>query len=167
VSSGVAVLSRTGDLIEQHPGKTAGVFAAYMAISNFYANWFLPEPEQAVDPLQGLELYPDAAPDENSVVHEYIVEGLEDLFEVFPEFASEVKKLISKSDYSDPTDDPQLIENLETLLQQSVPGNQNVTYQDYLHEITVLAASDAHDEIEADPDSESTSRPPSQLMPTG
>jgi hypothetical protein len=157
VSSGVAVLSRTGDLIEQHPGKTAGVFAAYMAISNFYANWFLPEPEQAVDPLQGLELYPDAAPDENSVVHEYIVEGLEDLFEVFPEFASEVKKLISKSDYSDPTDDPQLIENLETLLQQSVPGNQNVTYQDYLHEITVLAASDAHDEIEADSDSESTS----------
>jgi hypothetical protein len=156
LSTGVAVLGRTGDLIEQHPGKAAGVFAGYMAISNFYANWFLPEPEQAFDPLQGLELYSDAAPDEHSVAHEYIVEGLEDLFEVFPEFASEVKRLISESDYADPADDPQLIENIEVLSQLFVPGHKNVTYQDYLHEITVLAALDAHDEFEADPDSGST-----------
>lgn len=156
LSTGVAMLGQTGDLIERNPGRTAGMFAAYMAISNLYVNWFLPEPEEAVDPLQGVELYPDAAPDENSLIDEYIVEGIEDLFEVFPAFASDVKKMVSESDYPDPADDPQLVEKLESLLQQPVPDRQDVTYQDYLDEITELATLDAHDAFEVDPDGGST-----------
>lgn len=156
ISTGVAVLGQTGDLIERNPGRATGVFAAYVAISNLYASWSLPEPEQAIDPLQGVELDPGAVPNEEAVFDEYVVEGVEDLFGDLPEFANEVKKWISESDYPDPADDPQLVENLEALLQRPVPGNQNVTYQDYLNEVTVLAALDANVEFEADPDNGST-----------
>lgn len=159
LSTGAAVSGRAGDLIEQHPGKTAGAFAAYMAVSNFYASWFLPEPEDAVDPLQGIEIHPDPAPDESAVAQEYAIEGIEDLFEIFPDFADEVKRLVSQSDYPDPADDPQLVENLEALLLQPVPGHSNVTYQDYLEEISVYAELEAHEAFEDDPVSESPTEP--------
>ncbi|MBH2079551.1 MAG: hypothetical protein I8H93_26420 [Pseudomonadales bacterium] len=150
LGTGAAVLSRTGDLIEQNPGKAVGMFAAYMAVSNFYASWFLPEPEEAVDPLQGVHIHPDPVPDEGAMAHEYAIEGIEDIFELFPVFAAEVKQLINKTSYEVPTDDPELIEKLEELLRQPVPGHPNVTYGDYLDEITVGAKIDAHDEFEAD-----------------
>jgi hypothetical protein len=149
VSSGVAVLSRTGDLIEQHPGKTAGVFAAYMAISNFYANWFLPEPEEMVDPLQGLvpELYDEA---EQYFIREYTLEGVADLLQELPDFAEKAKQLVSQSDYLDPCDDPQLAEDIEALLLNLIPGTQNVTYQNCLDETIRLAVLDAQDELHDD-----------------
>ena len=150
LGTGAAVLSRTGDLIEQNPGKAVGMFAAYMAVSNFYASWFLPEPEEAGDPLQGVHIHPDPVPDEGAMAHEYAIEGIEDIFELFPVFAAEVKQLINKTSYEVPTDDPELIEKLEELLRQPVPGHPNVTYGDYLDEITVGAKIDAHDEFEAD-----------------
>lgn len=159
LSTGVAVLGRAGDLIEQNPVKTAGVLAAYMVISNFYASWFLPEPEELIDPLQGVISGLDLVPDEASITYDNIIEGIEDLFEDLPEFAIAVKKLISQSDYLDPADDRKLIEELEALLQQTVPGNQNITYQDCLDTIIQLAIFDAQDEFEDDPDSEPTTGP--------
>ncbi|KAB0487821.1 hypothetical protein [Pseudomonas reinekei] len=161
VSAGVAVVGRTGDLLERNPGKAAGLFATYMAVSTFYTHWFLPEPERMVDPLRGLELTPDATPDQSSLVDEYVVERIEDLFEIQPDFASEVEALISESDYPDPVDDPQLIEKLETLLRQPVPASQYLTYQDYLDEIAELAEVEveAGDELEDDGANGSTSEP--------
>lgn len=161
VSAGVAAVGRTGDLLERNPGKAAGLFATYMAVSTFYTNWFLPEPERMIDPLRGLELTPDATPDESSLVDEYVVERIEDLFDIQPDFASEVEALISESDYPDPVDDPQLIEKLETLLRQPVPSSQYLTYQDYLDEIAELAEVEveAGDELEDDEGNGSTTEP--------
>ncbi|NUT74787.1 hypothetical protein HNO86_06990 [Pseudomonas sp. C1C7] len=147
VSNGAAAWSSGGALVERNAGRAAGAFAAYMVVSNFYAYWFEPEPEDMVDPLQGLEPYPDAASDKESVIHEYLVEGLEDLFEEEPDFADEVKRLISESDYDDPADDPQLVENIGALLQQPVPSLRNMTYRDYVHEIA-LDASDQFEELD-------------------
>ena len=160
LGTGAAVLSRTGDLIEQNPGKAVGMFAAYMAVSNFYASWFLPEPEEAVDPLRGLDIHTEPAPDEEAVAHEYAIEGIEDLFEIFPEFAAEVKKLISKTDYSNPVDDPELVEKLEALSLRPVPGDPDVIYRDYLYEIIGQAKLDAHEEFEADAISKSAVETP-------
>lgn len=158
IGTGVAVMSRTGDLIERNPGKTAGVFAAYMAISNFYANWFLPEPETMTDPLAGQA--PDAfdMPDEDLLILENTLDGVTDLFDDMPDFAKMVKQRIDQSDYLDPLDDPQLIDDLEALLQQPVPGDQNVIYQDYLDEIIQLAEVDALDELDDDGVADSTAR---------
>ena len=161
VSAGVAAVGRTGDLLERNPGKAAGLFASYMAVSTFYTHWFLPEPEHMVDPLRGLELTPDATPDQSSLVDEYVLEQIEDLFKIQPDFASEVEALVSESDYPDPVDDPQLIEKLETLLRQPVPANQYLTYQEYLDEMAELARVEveAGDELEDDGVNGSTTEP--------
>jgi hypothetical protein len=159
LGTGAAILSRAGDLVENNLGKTVALSAIYVAVSNFYAHWFLPEPEEAVDPLRGIDIHPDPAPDEDAVAHEYAVEGVEDLFDLFPEFENEVKELIRNTAYEVPTDDPQLIENLEELLRQPVPGHTHLTYGDYLDEITVGAALDAHQEFEADAVSELKVKP--------
>lgn len=159
LGTGAAVFSRTGELIEQNPLKTLGLFAIYVATSNFYANWFLPEAEEAVDPLQGIELAPGAAPNETSLAFEYAVESVVELFEESPVFAAEVKELILQSKYSDPADDPALIDKLAAFMQQSVPGDPSATYQDYVNEIAELAELDAHDEFVADPVSESSNAP--------
>jgi hypothetical protein len=63
--------------------------------------------------------------------------------------------MISESDYDDPADDPQLSEDIETLLQQPIPGLQNVTYQTYLYDLYPLAALEASEESE-DPVSATT-----------
>lgn len=160
VSAGVAVVGRTGELLERNPGKAAGLFTTYMAVSTFYTHWFLPEPEQMVDPLRGLELTPDATPDESSLVDEYIVEFVADLLVLQPGFANEVEAMIRESAYPDPVDDPGLIERFETLLQLPVP-NSNLTYQDYFQEIVQLAKveADADDEFEDDAVNATTTEP--------
>ncbi|AWY39249.1 hypothetical protein DKY63_04750 [Pseudomonas putida] len=145
VSNGAAVWSSAGALLERHPGRAAGAFAAYMAVSNFYAYWFEPAVEEMVDPLQGVEFTPESAPDEATMAHEHIVEGIDSLFEDFPDFAEQVVHLVSQSKYSDPFDDPQLLEDLEVLLKSTASGTENLTYQDYLTEIATLAALDTED----------------------
>lgn len=145
VSTGLAVLSSVGDLVERNPGRTAGAFAAYVALSNFYAQWLVPESEEIVDLLQGVEFTPEPVPDEDTMVREHIVEGIEGLFEDFPDFAEQVVHLVSQSEYSDPFDDPQLLEDLELLLQSTAPGTENLTYQDYVNEIASLAALDTEE----------------------
>ncbi len=158
IGTGVAVMSHTGDLIERNPGKALGVFAAYVAISNFYANWFLPESETMTDPLAGQA--PDAVDmsDEDLLILENTLDGVTDLFDDMPDFAEMVKQRIDQSDYFDPLDDPQLNDDLEALLQQPVPGDQNVVYQDYLDEIIQLAEVDTLDELEDDGVADSTAR---------
>lgn len=160
LGTGAAILSRAGDLVENNLGKTVALSAIYVAVSNFYAHWFLPEPEEAVDPLQGLDIHPEPAPDEEAVAHEYAIEGIEDLFEIFPELEDEVKNLISKTDYSNPVDDPKLVEKLEALSLRPVPGKKNVSYRDYLNEIIVQAKLEAHEEFEADAINESAVETP-------
>ena len=147
LSTGVAVLSRTGDLIERNPRGSAGVFAAYMAISIFYSSWFLPANDETAEARQS-NSKPDFEPDEAFVVHENTIEGITELLDEQPEFADRVLQRISESDYLDPGDDPQLIEDIEALLKQTVHGSADVTYQDYLEEIIQLAAADAHEEFE-------------------
>lgn len=158
ISTGAAVLSRTGDLIERYPRSALGVFATYMAISEFYAQWFLPKlpsNDPSADPTFEL----DFEPDEAFVVHENTVDGITELFEEQPEFAQKVLQRIAESDYLDPGDDPQLVEDFEALLKHFIPGSANVTYQDYLEEIIQLSASDAHDEFEDDADGGSARQP--------
>lgn len=147
LSTGVAVLSRTGDLIERNPRGSVGVFAAYMAISNFYSCWFLPANDETAEARQS-NSKPDFEPDEAFVVHENTIEGITELLDEQPEFADRVLQRISESEYLDPGDDPQLIEDIEALLKQTVHGSADVTYQDYLEEIIQLAAADAHEEFE-------------------
>jgi hypothetical protein len=147
LSTGVAVLSRTGDLIERNPRGSAGVFFAYMAISNFYSSWFLPANDETAEARQS-NSKPDFEPDEAFVVHENTIEGITELLDEQPDFADKVLQRISESDYLDPGDDPQLIEDIEALLKQTVDGSADVTYQDYLEEIIQLAAADAHEEFE-------------------
>jgi len=159
LGTGVAASSRAVDLIEKNLDKTAAGFVAYWLVSSFFASRFLPELEEAVDPLQGVDIHPEPAPDEEAVAHEYAIEGIEGLFEIFPELEVEVKNLISKTAYEVPADDPELIEKLEELLRQSVPGEPDVTYSDYLDEITVQAKSDAQEEFEPYAASESKVNP--------
>ncbi|MCY1390943.1 hypothetical protein D9M71_57680 [compost metagenome] len=147
LSTGVAVLSRTGDLIERNSHVPAGVFVAYMAISNFYISWFLPANDETFEARQS-NSKPDFEPDEAFVVHENTIEGITELLDEQPDFADRVLQRISESDYLDPGDDPQLIEDIEALLKQTVQGSADVTYQDYLEEIIQLAAADAHEEFE-------------------
>ncbi|MGZ9738712.1 hypothetical protein ACXX83_09785 [Pseudomonas sp. GNP012] len=147
LSTGVAVLSRTGDLIERNSHVPAGVFVAYMAISNFYISWFLPANDETAEARQS-NSKPDFEPDEAFVVHENTIEGITELLDEQPEFADRVLQRISESEYLDPGDDPQLIEDIEALLKQTVHGSADVTYQDYLEEIIQLAAADAHEEFE-------------------
>ncbi|MBV7565386.1 hypothetical protein [Pseudomonas sp. PDM27] len=147
LSTGVAVLSRTGDLIERNPLVPAGAFAAYVAISNFYISWLLPANDETAEARQS-NSKPDFEPDEAFVVHENTIEGITELLDEQPDFADKVLQRISKSDYLDPGDDPQLIEDIEVLLKQTIHGSADVTYQDYLEEIIQLAAADAHEEFE-------------------
>ncbi|WP_433740955.1 hypothetical protein [Pseudomonas putida] len=148
IGSGAAVWNGAGALVEANPGRVAGLFGVCVLINNILDYWSQSEPEEMVDPLQGLDLTPQAAPDGYSVVHQYMIEGIEDLFEEFPDFANEVKRLVSQSDYSDPADDPQLLENLDALLQSAAPGMENMTYQDYLIELAMLATIEADDDTD-------------------
>ena len=148
VSTGVAAWSSTGALIERHSGRVAGTatgaFAVYVAVSNLYAYLRLPEPTDMVDPLQGVNPDPNNSIDIELLTHEYTIEGVLDLFEDYPDFAEEVKRLINASDYANSADDPQLVKGLGALLQQPIPGLQNLTYREYVHAINHLADWDAH-----------------------
>ncbi|MGY2260738.1 hypothetical protein [Pseudomonas sp. SDO55104_S430] len=149
LTTGAAVLTKTGDLIEANPGKTAGLFALYMLLSDICTSWLLPEPEEELfDPLSGLFPGPDLEPDETDITEINIMEGLADLFLDVPELEIAVTDLVNKSEYPDRDDDPQLIENIQAVLRQPVPGNPNVTFQDCIDAVVERAAVDAHDEWE-------------------
>jgi len=157
VSTGAAVLSQTGDLIERHPRTAIGAVAAYVAVGNFYASWFLPEPQSPDDsPQEALDF--DEL-DEAFVTYEKTIEGIDGLFEEQPEFALVVETLISQSDYLDPADDPQLAEEIEALLMQPMPGDLSVTYQEYIEELIELAHLEALEEFEDDAEGEPTTQP--------
>lgn|GEM_PF-6312712 len=152
-------LGPQADYPVQIAATAAAVLTLYMAVSNFAATWFLPEPEQWVDPLQGVELTPDVEPDEDAVIEDYIVEAFAEVLELHPDFAREVKRLVSACEYDDPADDLQLVEDLETLMQQPMPDRENLTYEQYLHTWDELAMWEARDEFEVDPVNETTTEP--------
>lgn len=157
IRTGVAVMGRAGDLIERNPGRSLAVFSLYTALTNLYTEWFLPEVEEEVDPLKEVVPEQDPAPDEAFVVFENTLDGIDEMFEDFPVFAQTVEKRISESEYLDPSDDPQLVRDIEMLLQQPAPGQQGATYQDYLQDVVGLAALDAQTEFEYSPSDESAS----------
>ncbi|WP_223532382.1 hypothetical protein [Pseudomonas sp. GL-RE-20] len=138
VSTGVAVMSRTGELIERNPGRSVAAFSLYVALTNLYAQWFLPEPE-AVEPTQTDVTIIEQDPTD-------ILNNVEELFEDEPDFAEAVAQLVSQSDYLDPSDDPQLSEDIEALLQQPFPGIPGATYLSYLEAIAAQEAQEAADE---------------------
>lgn len=152
-------LAPQADYSMQIAATAAAVLTLYMAVSNFAATWFLPEPEQWVDPLQGLELTPEVEPDEDAVIEDYIVEAFAEVMELHPDFASAVIRLVSASEYDDPADDLQLVEDLETLMQQPVPDRENVTYEAHLRTSAELAMWEARNEFEDDPVNETTAEP--------
>ncbi|MGE8150032.1 hypothetical protein ACQKP5_02140 [Pseudomonas vancouverensis] len=151
VSSGAALLSSAGNLLENNPGRTAGAFAVYVVVSNFYANWFEPVAEEVIDPLEGLQPPAGTSADKGADADEKVGSAIAELFEEFPEFAMEVKQLIDQSRFFDATEDPQVREDLEILLKQPVRGNHSLTYQDYLDEALVSITVDDHDEIRSKP----------------
>jgi hypothetical protein len=153
ISTGAAVMSRTGDLIERHPRSAVGIFAAYMGISGLYTNWFKPVPE-IIDPSRIGAPELEVMPDEAALIYEAILEDVEDLFEEQPDFAAEIAQRVSQSEYLDPVDDPQLIEDVEELLQQSFPDMPDMTYQSMLAEMMELSTSDVEGESEDELDDE-------------
>ncbi|WP_338580814.1 hypothetical protein [Pseudomonas sp. MAG733B] len=159
LDSGVAVLSQTGNLIERNPGRSLATFSLYVALTNLYNHWFLPDVKDWVDPLAGVAPEPDDTPDEAFFIFEKTLEGIDEIFEELPEFADAVRNRISESEYLDPSDDPQLIEDIEAILQQSVPGMGTVTYQDYLQDVIELARLDAQSEFEIGPENDSATFP--------
>ena len=138
ISTGVAVMSRTGNLIERNPGRSATAFSLYVALSNLYAQWFLPEPE-TVEPLH---LDVSITPQDPTE----ILNDVEELFADEPDFAKAVVQLVNQSEYVDPSDDPQLFEDIEALLQQPFPGIQTASYLSYLEAIAVQGALEALEE---------------------
>ncbi|PYY71386.1 hypothetical protein CRX42_06455 [Pseudomonas jessenii] len=138
ISTGVAVMSRTGDLIERNPGRSAAAFSLYVALSNLYAQWFLPEPETVEPSHLDVSITPQDPTD--------ILNDVEELFADEPDFAEAVARLVSQSEYLDPSDDPQLFEDIEALLRQPFPGIQNATYLSYLEAIAAQEAQEALDE---------------------
>jgi len=138
ISTGVAVMSRTGNLIERNPGRSAAAFSLYVALSNLYAQWFLPDPE-TVEPLH---LDVSITPQDPTE----ILNDVEELFADEPDFAKAVVQLVSQSEYVDPSDDPQLFEDIEALLQQPFPGIQTATYLSYLEAIAAQGAQEALEE---------------------
>jgi hypothetical protein len=139
VTSGVASWNLAGDLIERYPGRAVGGLVTFAALSSLYAQWFLPEMQERVDPLSGIGIA-----DEEFLANEFTLDGIAEILEEFPEFAEAVIKLVSRSD--DPAEDPQLLEDIEALLQRPASGSHNGTYQDYLDEVIELATSEAQNE---------------------
>jgi hypothetical protein len=138
VSTGVAVMSRTGELIERNPGRSVAAFSLYVALTNLYAQWFLPEPE-AVEPEHSDVTIIEQDPTD-------ILNDVEELFDDEPDFAEAVAQLVNQSEYLDPSDDPQLSEDIEALLQQPFPGIPGATYLSYLEAIAAQEAQEAADE---------------------
>ncbi|PAM79643.1 hypothetical protein CES87_29970 [Pseudomonas sp. ERMR1:02] len=135
--------SRVAVLLERNPVKAVGVFAAYLALSNLYASWFQPEPEPMVDSLQGVEFNPDT---ESLVIFDVIDAELDGLLGAESDLATRLALLVDNSEFSGLAADNELVAGVEKLLQQPVPGNHNVTYQDYVDEIIELALLDYDEE---------------------
>lgn len=161
LDSGVAVLSQAGNLVERNPGRSLGALSLYVALSNLYNHWFLPEVEGWVDPLAGVVPEPDDLPDEAFFIFERTLEGINEIFDELSEFADAVRKRIGESEYRDPSDDPQLIEDVEAMLQQAIPGKHTVTYEDLVQDVIELACLDAKIEFETGPGIDSANLPES------
>lgn len=138
ISTGVAVMSRTGNLIERNPGRSAAAFSLYVALTNLYAHWFLPDPETVEPSHLDVTITPQDPTD--------ILNDVGELFADEPDFAKAVVQLVSQCEYFDPSDDPQLFEDIETLLQLPFPGIQYATYLSYLEAIAAQEAQEALDE---------------------
>lgn len=144
IGSGAAVWNGAGALVEANPGRFAGLLGVCVLVNNILDYLSQSDPEEMVDPLRGINPDPDELLNIELLTHEYTIEGVLDLLEDFPTFAEEVRARIKNSVYVDPVNDPQLIKDLGIQLQKPVPGIQNLTYRDYMHEISRLAGGDAH-----------------------
>jgi len=164
LGTGAAVLSRTGDLIEQNPGKTVGVFAAYMAVSNFYASWFLPEIDEIDDVEEGVEFDAFLVPDEATLDHEHMLDEVTDVLEEEPEFFSLIRQLVSQSEYLDPTDDPQLVEDIQAVLQQPFPLIPDMAYEAFLDEVIQQSTLDAQDKSDVEMKSDQQQDAPEKVL---
>ncbi|MGH8384238.1 MAG: hypothetical protein ACRESJ_01885 [Pseudomonas sp.] len=145
LSTGAATLGRAGDLIEQNPGKTAGAFAAYVAISNLYAQWFLPETISPVlSSVSSDDQYFFADP--VTEIEEHILDDLDYLLVEFPALASELEGRVRQSRYADPHLDPELLEDIQVMLQETAQDSR-VSYKERIEEIIQLAQIDELDEV--------------------
>lgn len=156
VSTGAAFLSHTGQLIENHPKVALGAFAAYMAISNFYAAWFLPEAQDPTRSSASSEFFyvSDSATQEREII---LVE-LNDILDEFPDLVQALEKRLEQSTYVDPHLDFQLLEEIGAMLQQYTPSDPDITFLDRIDEVIGLVQADEPIEEEELPVTTSTAQ---------
>lgn len=147
VSNGAAVLSSAGALLERNPGRTTGAFAAYVAVSNFYAYWFAPEASPIIVPAeQSSDWY--GVSDPATDIRENILDDLAFMFEEFPELALALEERVEQSIYVEPHLDLQLLEDIDILLRQPSVADSSVSYLELIEEIIRLSVVDEDDEVE-------------------
>ncbi len=164
VSNGAAVLSSAGALLERNPGRTTGAFAAYVAVSNFYAYWFSPEAPPIIVPAeQSSDWY--GVSDPASEIRENILDDLVFMFEEFPELALALEERVDQSIYVEPHLDLQLLEDIDILLRQPSAADSSVSYLELIEEIIRLSEVDEGDEIEDYPSAEALPAPLAVFQP--
>jgi hypothetical protein len=146
ISSGVAVISTTGDLVERNPGRAVAAFTTYVGLYNFFTQWFLPDSREADAAFTAPLSEPDAETDLAFETHERVIQEFTDLLEDLPEFRDWLEQRISQSPYLDPGEDFQLIEDVRQRSQQWVPGSAHVNYQDFWNEAVQAVTADVREE---------------------
>jgi hypothetical protein len=129
---GVMTWSSAAGFVQQHPVATAtgttvalSMVAIYAAVNEFYARWF-PDKAQLANPHYAQEADPE--------LRKHIIEDVSSILNDSPELAQAVRARVTNSTYADPHKNPQLVSDIQFLLQRTVASNSEETYKDLVDE---------------------------------
>lgn len=126
-SMGVTMLAAATYLPRQHPNASATLaFAAiHAALNEFYARWFT---EQAGDNRDHFAHEADPG------LRKQIIGDVQSKLHVLPEFVQTVRERREARAYANPHDDPLLVADIKSLMQQPVPSDPAMTVAELVKE---------------------------------
>lgn len=126
-SMGVTMLAGVTHLTRQHPNASATLaFAAiHAALNEFYSRWF---------PYEGAGNQAHFAAEADPGLRQQIIDEVQLTLDAMPTFVQSVRARREASGYTNPHDDPMLVADVKSLMQQPAPSDPDITVAELVDE---------------------------------
>ncbi|MNH85477.1 hypothetical protein D3C81_289390 [compost metagenome] len=126
-SMGVTMLAGVTHLTRQHPNASATLaFAAiHAALNEFYSRWF---------PYEGAGNQAHFAAEADPRLRQQIIDEVQLTLDAMPTFVQSVRARREASGYTNPHDDPMLVADVKSLMQQPAPSDPDMTVAELVDE---------------------------------